>query len=59
MNIEKITNMAHFTSYERKIRDISPFTINNELVMVYTWWQDHKNWVVFTRSLQYLPAKRR
>ena len=36
MNIEKITNMAHFVSYERMIRDISPFTINNELVMVYT-----------------------
>lgn len=36
MNIEEITNMAHFASYERKIRDISPFTINNELVMVYT-----------------------
>lgn len=36
MNIEKITNIAHLVSYERKIRDIFPFTINNELVMVYT-----------------------
>lgn len=43
MNIEKITNMAHFVRCKIKVWVISPFTINNEPVMVYTYWQDQKN----------------
>lgn len=56
INIKKIADIPHLISYIRKIRNISLFTVDNEPVMKYTWWEDYKNWVILATSLQYLPA---
>ncbi|PON59215.1 hypothetical protein PanWU01x14_161420 [Parasponia andersonii] len=59
MNIKKITDMAGLISYERKFWDVSPFTINNEPVMVNTSWQYQKNREILARSLHCSPASKK
>lgn len=56
-NIEKIKDIAHLISYERKIWNISPLTIDNELVMIHSRWKDHKQRKIFASPLQGLPEE--
>lgn len=40
INIKKIADMSHLISYIRKVWNKSLFTIDNEPIMIYTWWKD-------------------
>lgn len=58
IHVEKITDMASLISYKWKFRDVSPLTIDDKLVMVYTSWQHQEHREILTRSLHCSPETR-
>ena len=51
IDIKKINGLPHVISQARKIRNVPPFTINNELVLIDPRWKDQQDGVIFARLL--------
>lgn len=47
MDIKQINRLPHVISHARKIRNVPPFTIDDELVMIDPRWEDQQDTMIF------------